>query len=67
MTILSYLIPAVVILALGGLAMSVGVLVRGKGLQTCGRASGKLANGETIACPSCGGGGSCKSEKSEKH
>lgn len=64
MTILSYLIPAVVILALGGLGMAVGVLVRGKGLQTCGRASGKLANGETIACPSCGGG-SCKSEKND--
>lgn len=62
MTILYYAVAVIVILGLCVLGLSIGLLVRGKGLQTCGRAMTTTADGESITCPACGQG-ECKRKK----
>jgi hypothetical protein len=51
--VLTYAIAIVVVLLLCGIGLSIGLILRGKGLQTCGRVIGP--DGEYISCPSCGG------------
>ncbi|MBW7907676.1 MAG: hypothetical protein H3C50_01985 [Kiritimatiellae bacterium] len=55
-------IAAVVVVGLCALGLSVGLLLRGKSLQTCGRALGP--NGESLGCASCGSGGCQTKNKS---
>ena len=56
MTVLTYIIAVVLILGLCALGLSIGLILRGKGLQTCGRAAmGAGEHGHEISCPSCGG------------
>jgi hypothetical protein len=61
MTILSYAVAVIIVLGLCALGLSVGLLLRGRGLQTCGRAQTKTGDGEEITCPACSGKASdCK-------
>lgn len=64
MTILYYAIAVIVVLGLCALGLSIGLLLRGKGLQSCGRAQTTTGSGEAITCPACGQG-ECKRKKSE--
>jgi hypothetical protein len=60
---LTYAIAIVVVLVLCVLGMSIGLLLGGKGLRTCGRASLGEQHGD-VSCPSCSGKeGECKKEK----
>lgn len=67
MTALTYAIAVIVILGFCALGLSIGLIVRNKGLTTCGRAS-TTVNGEEITCPSCGAhkGDACKREKEKE-
>ncbi len=58
-------IAAIVVVGLCALGLSVGLLLRGKSLQTCGRAVG--ANGESLGCASCGSGGCQTKNKPHDH
>lgn len=51
--ILTYAIAIVAVLLLCGLGLSIGLILKGKGLQTCGRVMGP--DGEFISCGACGG------------
>ncbi|HMP75523.1 MAG TPA: hypothetical protein PKE12_04425 [Kiritimatiellia bacterium] len=64
MTILYYAVAVIIILGLCALGLSIGLLLRGRALQTCGRAQTKTGDGEEISCPSCGAG-ECKRKKEE--
>lgn len=54
MTALTYAIVVIVILGFCVLGLSIGLLVRNKGLTTCGRA-GAAMEGHDVSCPSCSG------------
>lgn len=61
---LTYAIAIVVVLALCALGLSVGLLLRGRPLQTCGRAAATAQDhGHEISCPTCGNPGTCKRKK----
>lgn len=52
-----------VILGLCALGLSIGLIVRGKPLRSCGSAA-RDAHGNEITCGLCGGkGGECRREK----
>lgn len=60
MMILTYAAAVIVVLGLCAVGLSIGLLIRNKGLQTCGRAQTTVA-GEDITCPACSGKASdCK-------
>jgi hypothetical protein len=54
-----YAVSIAAVLALCALGLSIGLLLRGRALQSCGRAQTRTAEGEDIACPACGQG-ECK-------
>ena len=54
MTVLTYAIVVIVILGFCVLGLSIGLLVRNKGLSTCGRASAAM-EGHDVSCPACSG------------
>lgn len=56
---LSYAIAIVLILGLCTAGLSIGLLLRGRALQSCGRAQTRTSDGEEITCPACGQG-ECK-------
>jgi hypothetical protein len=58
-----YAVAIAVVLTLCALGLAIGLLLRGRALQSCGRAQTRTAGGEEIACPACGQG-ECK-RKSE--
>lgn len=61
MTILYYAVAVIIVLALCALGLSIGLLLRGRELQSCGRAQTKTGAGEDITCPACSGKASdCK-------
>jgi hypothetical protein len=61
--ILTYAIAIAVVLGLCVLGLSIGLILRGKGLQSCGRAALGGAHGN-ISCPACSGkDGECRKEK----
>ena len=64
---ITYAIAIIVVLALCGLGMSIGLILRGRSLQTCGRAAEAAhAHGHEIECASCSGkSGECKREKAK--
>lgn len=64
MTILYYAVAVLVILGLCGLGLSIGLLLRGRGLQSCGRAQTRTGDGEDLTCPACGQG-ECKRKKAD--
>lgn len=64
MTTFYYTLAIVLILGLCGLGLAIGVLLRGRGLQSCGRAQTRTADGEAITCPACGQG-ECRRKKEE--
>ena len=59
MTVLTYVAVSLVILILCGFGLSIGLILRGKGLQKCGRVPGEDGDG---GCPTCGSG-VCKKDK----
>ena len=59
MTILTYIVVTIVILAFGALGLSIGVLLKRRGLTTCGRGASDLEN-KDITCPACENRGECK-------
>ena len=60
--IVTYVIAVVVILGLCAVGLSIGLILKGKPLQSCGRVV--TASGEQIACPSCGSKtGDCEKDK----
>ncbi len=59
MTVVAYVVVTLVILVLCGLGLSIGLILRGKSLQKCGRVPGADGDG---GCPTCGSG-VCKKEK----
>lgn len=65
MTILYYSLAILVILGLCALGLSIGLLLRGRGLQSCGRAQTRTGDGEEITCPACGQG-ECRRKKEEE-
>ncbi len=65
MTILYYAVAVLVVLGLCALGLSIGLLLRGQALQSCGRAPARTGSGEEIACPACGQGG-CGRKKDEE-
>ncbi len=56
---LTYAVAIIVILGLCAVGLSIGLLIRGRALQSCGRAQTRTADGEEITCPACGQG-ECK-------
>lgn len=54
MSVLTYAIAVIVILGLCVLGLSIGLLVRNKGLTTCGRAGAQLGDHD-VSCPACSG------------
>lgn len=60
----AYAIAIIVILAFCALGLSIGLILRGRALQTCGRAQTRTADGEEIVCPACGQG-ECKRKGAE--
>lgn len=54
MTVLTYAIAVLVVLGLCVAGLSVGLLVRNRGLTTCGRATADM-HGHDVSCPSCSG------------
>ena len=70
MQVLTYILVAVVIIAICILAMSVGLIFRNKTFTSCGRAARDF-DGEPIRCAACGetvepDGESCDREKPVK-
>lgn len=65
---LTYAIAIFVVLLLCGLGMSIGLILRGKALQACGRATEAAnAHGHEIECPNCSGkSGECRREQAKK-
>ncbi len=59
MTILTYIVVTIVILAFCALGLSIGVLLNRRGLTTCGRGAADLEN-KDITCPACENRGECK-------
>ena len=59
--IVTYIVVSVVILVFCALGLSIGLLVKGKPLQSCGNAV-RDRDGNPITCPACGGKGECKKE-----
>lgn len=59
---LTYAIAIFVVLLLCGLGLSIGLILRGKALQACGRAvEAANARGHDIECPNCSGkAGECR-------
>ncbi len=55
MSILTYAIAVLVILALCVVGLSIGLLLRGKGLRTCGRAAEDAGQEHDIECAACSG------------
>ncbi len=56
------LLVTLVILALAGLAMAIGVLFKRKPIRHCGGASLSM-NGDKIDCPACGNASQCRKKK----
>jgi hypothetical protein len=59
MTILTYIVVTVVILIFCALGLSIGLLLKRRGLTTCGRGAEAHQN-EDITCPACENRGACK-------
>ena len=59
MTILTDIVVTIVILAFCALGLSIGVLLKRRGLTTCGRGASDLEN-KDITCPACENRGECK-------
>jgi hypothetical protein len=59
---LAYAIAIFVVLLLCGLGLSIGLILRGRALQACGRATEAAnAHGHDIECPNCSGkAGACR-------
>lgn len=54
MHVFTYAIVVLVILGFCAIGLSIGLIVRNKGLTTCGRAQANV-DGEDITCPACSG------------
>lgn len=59
MTILTYIAVSAVILTFCALGLSIGLLLKRRGLTTCGRGSAELER-DDITCPACENRGACK-------
>ncbi len=59
MTILTYLVVSLIILAFCALGLSIGLLLKRRGLTTCGRGASELDQHD-ITCPACENRGQCK-------
>ncbi len=64
---ITYAIAIIVVLTLCGLGLSIGLILRGKALHACGRATEAAnAHGHEIECVNCSGkSGACKREKAK--
>ena len=62
---LTYAIAIIVVMGLCVLGLSIGLLLRGKGLQSCGRAAQAAGeHGHDITCATCSGkAGECRRER----
>lgn len=54
MQMLAYAAAVIVVLALCALGLSIGLIVRNRGLTTCGRAQTPQGD-DDITCPACSG------------
>ncbi len=61
MTILTYVAVVLVVLTFCGLGLSIGVLMKRRGLTTCGRGASDLHD-KDITCPACENRGACKNK-----
>lgn len=59
MTILTYIAVVLIVLTFCGLGLSVGLLLKRRGLTKCGRGEGDAEN-KDITCPACENRGQCK-------
>ena len=59
MTILTYIVVSLIILAFCALGLSIGLLMKRRGLTTCGRAA-EVHDDHDITCPACENRGQCK-------
>ena len=64
---ITYAIAIIVVLTLCGLGLSIGLILRGKAMHACGRATEAAnAHGHEIECVNCSGkSGECKREKAK--
>lgn len=62
MDFIPLLLVTLLVLALAGTAMAIGVLFKRKPIRHCGGASLEF-NGEKIDCPACGNAGECRRKK----
>lgn len=61
MTILTYIVVVLVVLTFCVLGLSIGLLLKKRGLTTCGRAAAHHDDHD-ITCPSCENRGACKNK-----
>ncbi len=59
-----YAVAIGAVLALCAIGLSIGLLLRGRAFQSCGRAQTRTADGEQITCPACGQGECKRKEES---
>lgn len=65
MEFLPLLVITLIVLALAGIAMAVGVIFKRKPIRHCGGAS-LTVNGEQIDCPACGNASTCRKRKARE-
>ncbi len=63
---MTYIIAAVVVLVFCAIGLSIGVLLRGRPMRTCGNAA-RDEHGNSMGCSFCGGrgGGECKKDEAK--